>query len=118
MSSGDSITADDFRAAYWSGIVKRFARSLAAPTSTARALIYGGVWPSRRREVALVLNQQLEREIADLALVRAKIARILEEYEHADTRRENNNDTSAAIAAESGTVGGSVRAIIRPCATD
>lgn len=98
MPGADVIDAADFRAAYGNNIVKRFARDLRAPISTARRMIYEGVWPSRRREAALVLLQQIDRELADLTLVKAKIGRIVEEYEHDADRRESNKGNGAMAA--------------------
>lgn len=99
MSDGDVIDTADFKAVYRNSIVKRFARDLAASMSTARSMIYGGVWPSRRREAALVLAEQIKREKAALALVEAKVARILEEYEGHDSARTSNNENRASISS-------------------
>lgn len=92
MATRDVIDADDFKAVFRNNIPKRLARSLSAPLTTARALVYRGVWPSRRREVALVLAEQIRKEKQALAEVEAKIARILGEFEDGDGRESNKND--------------------------
>lgn len=98
----DVIGAADFRAAFRDNIPKRLARALSAPLTTARALFYRGVWPSRRREVAMVLAEQIEREMAELAQVRAKLARILEEYGDDVAGRDGDETDSATIPAARG----------------
>ena len=89
----DAILAADFRAAYRNSIVKQFARDIAAPISTARRLIYEGVWPSRRREAALVLLKKIDSEIADLALVRARMEKILEDIDAVAGDRNNKSQS-------------------------
>lgn len=80
MTAHDAIGAADIRAAFPNHTMKQLARALGAPIDTARALLYRGVWPSRRREVALAIIAELDKQDAERARVRARVESMLEEY--------------------------------------
>ena len=114
VMSDDVIDAADFQAAFRNNIPKRLARALSAPITTARALVYRGVWPSRRREIALVLVEQIRKEQQQLALVEAKLTKILEEYEDNAAGRQGNKGNSATVLPDGGMAHQKVGVVVRP----
>lgn len=96
VSNSDAINAADIRAVFPNHTMKRLARALRAPVDTARALLYRRIPSSRRREIALVLDEQIDEQIAYLAGVKAKVQRVLEDIEResqAIRRQETNNQS-------------------------
>lgn len=92
--------------------LKRLAIAMDAPLETVRTWLYRGCSSSRRREMAAALAAEIDREIAELVVVKASLARLVEEYEHAPTRRENHNRESATTTTTSGKINSTGGAIV------
>lgn len=82
--------------------LKRLARAMNAPLDTARAWLYRRVPASRRREIAQALDRELDQQLADLALLKARIANLLEDI---DRVAADNREPSALASATSDITG-------------
>lgn len=61
------------RAVYQRHTMKRLAQAMNAPLETARSWLYRSFSPARRRELALALIAEFDRQDAERALVRAHL---------------------------------------------
>lgn len=69
--------AEIIRAVFPRHTAKLLARAMNAPIATARSWLYRSLSSTRRRELALALIAQIDREDAERALVRACLEEIV-----------------------------------------
>lgn len=71
--------ADLIRAVYPRGTMKRLARAMGAPIDTARHWLYRSLSPARRRELAVTLLAEFDRQETERAAVKARLMEITEQ---------------------------------------